>query len=35
MKRVGWGGVVLYEQVLSDPPDALKSLSPEFMEQHF
>ena len=31
MKRVGWGGVVLYEQVFSDAPDAYKSLSPEFM----
>ncbi len=31
LKRVGFGGVVLYEQVFSDAPDALKSLSPEFM----
>lgn len=31
MKRVGWGGVVLYEQVFSDAPDAYRSLSPEFM----
>lgn len=31
MKRVGWGGVVLYEQVFTDRPDAYKSLSPEFM----
>ena len=31
MKRVGWGGVVLYEQVFNDSPDAYKSLSPEFM----
>lgn len=31
LKRVGYGGVVIYEQVFSDPPDALKSLSPEFM----
>jgi alpha-L-rhamnosidase/Polysaccharide lyase family 4, domain III/Polysaccharide lyase family 4, domain II len=31
MKRVGWGGVVLYEQVFSDAPDACQSLSPEFM----
>ncbi len=31
MKRVGWGGVVLYEQVFSEAPDAYKSLSPEFM----
>ncbi|OAM88066.1 hypothetical protein AW736_19720 [Termitidicoccus mucosus] len=31
MKRVGFGGVVIYEQVFSDAPDAYKSLSPEFM----
>lgn len=31
MRRVGWGGVVLYEQVFTDAPDALKSFSPEFM----
>ena len=31
LKRVGYGGVVLYEQVFSDAPDALKSLSPEFL----
>lgn len=31
MKRAGFGGVVLYEQVFSDPPDALKSLSPEWL----
>ena len=31
LKRVGFGGVVIYEQVFSDAPDALKSLSPEFM----
>jgi hypothetical protein len=31
LKRVGFGGVVLYEQVFADAPDALKSLSPEFM----
>lgn len=31
MKRVGFGGVVLYEQVFIDAPDALKSLSPEWM----
>lgn len=30
-KRVGFGGVVLYEQVFIDAPDALKSLSPEFL----
>ncbi len=31
MKRVGLGGVVLYEQVFKDAPDAYKSLSPEFL----
>ena len=31
LKRVGFGGVVLYEQVFKDAPDALKSLSPEWM----
>ncbi|WP_277557750.1 glycosyl hydrolase [Ereboglobus sp. PH5-10] len=31
MKRVGFGGAVIYEQVFSDAPDAYKSLSPEFM----
>ncbi len=31
LKQVGFGGVVIYEQVFSDAPDALKSLSPEFM----
>lgn len=31
LKRVGFGGVLLYEQVFSDAPDAYKSLSPEFM----
>lgn len=31
LKRVGFGGVVLYEQVFSDAPDAYKSLSPEFL----
>jgi len=31
LKRVGFGGVVLYEQVFKDAPDAYKSLSPEFM----
>jgi hypothetical protein len=31
MKRAGFGGVVVYEQVFSDPPDALKSLSPEWL----
>jgi (4-O-methyl)-D-glucuronate---lignin esterase len=33
MKRVGFGSVVLYEQVFSDAPDALKSLSPEFLDR--
>jgi hypothetical protein len=31
LKRVGFGGVVIYEQVFADAPDALKSLSPEWM----
>ncbi len=31
LKRVGFGGVVIYEQVFSDQPDALKSLSPEWL----
>lgn len=31
LQRVGFGGVVIYEQVFGDAPDALKSLSPEFM----
>lgn len=31
LRRVGYGGVVLYEQVFSDAPDAYKSLSPEFL----
>ncbi len=31
LKRVGYGGVVLYEQVFKDAPDAYKSLSPEFL----
>jgi hypothetical protein len=29
LQRVGFGGVVLYEQVFCNAPDALKSLSPE------
>jgi hypothetical protein len=33
LKRVGFGGVVLYEQVFADRPDALKSLSPEWLER--
>ncbi len=33
LKRVGFGGVVIYEQVFGDGPDALKSLSPEWMER--
>lgn len=31
LKRVGFGGVVLYEQVFTDRPGALKSLSPEWL----
>ena len=31
LKRVGFGGVVIYEQVFADAPDALKSLSPEWL----
>ena len=31
IKRVGFGGVVLYEQVFSNAPDAYASLSAEFM----
>ena len=31
LKRVGFGGVVVYEQTFSDWPDALKSLSPEWL----
>ena len=31
LKRVGFGGVVIYEQTFVDRPDALKSLSPEWM----
>ena len=31
LKRVGFGGVVLYEQVFGDAPDALKTLSPEWL----
>ncbi len=31
LKRVGFGGVVVYEQVFTDRPDALKSLSPEWL----
>ena len=31
LKRVGFSGVVIYEQVFGDGPDALKSLSPEWM----
>lgn len=30
LKRVGFGGVVIYEQVFANKPDALKSLSPEW-----
>lgn len=31
LKRVGFGGVVIYEQVFTNSPDALKSLSPEWL----
>ena len=31
LKRVGFGGVVIYEQVFTNSPDALISLSPAFM----
>jgi hypothetical protein len=31
LKRVGFGGVVIYEQVFTDRNDALKSLSPEWL----
>ncbi len=31
LKRVGFGGVVIYEQTFVDRPDALKSLSPEWL----
>ena len=31
LKRVGFGGVVIYEQVFGDAPDALKTLSPEWL----
>ena len=30
LRRVGFGGVVVYEQMFTDSPDALKSLSPEW-----
>jgi hypothetical protein len=33
LKRVGFGGVVIYEQVFTDRPDALKSLSPEWLSR--
>ncbi|WP_179197808.1 glycosyl hydrolase [Hymenobacter crusticola] len=33
LKSVGFGGVVLYEQVFKDDPDALKSLSPEWLSR--
>jgi hypothetical protein len=33
LKRVGFGGVVIYEQVFTDRPGALKSLSPEWLEK--
>ena len=31
LKRVGFGGVVIYEQTFADRSDALKSLSPEWL----
>jgi hypothetical protein len=31
LKRVGFGGVVIYEQTFVDRPEALKSLSPEWL----
>jgi hypothetical protein len=31
LKRVGFGGVVFYEQVFTDRPGALKSLSSEWL----
>ena len=31
LKRVGFGGVVIYEQTFVDRADALKSLSPEWL----
>jgi hypothetical protein len=31
LKRVGFGGAVIYEQVFTDRPGALKSLSPEWL----
>ena len=31
LKRVGFGGVVIYEQMFTDRPDALRSLSPEWL----
>lgn len=31
LKRAGFGGVVVYEQVFTDRPDAFKSLSPEWL----
>lgn len=33
LKRAGFGGVVVYEQVFTDRPDALRSLSPEWLER--
>jgi hypothetical protein len=31
LKRVGFGSAVLYEQIFTDRPETLKSLSPEWM----
>lgn len=33
LRKVGFGGVVLYEQVFRDDKDALKSLSPEWLSR--
>ncbi|HVT89531.1 MAG TPA: glycosyl hydrolase [Tepidisphaeraceae bacterium] len=33
IRRVGLSGVILYEQVFTNRPDALKSLSPEWLER--
>ena len=31
MKRVGFGGAVIYEQLFTDRPDAIRSLTPEWL----
>lgn len=33
LKRAGFGGVVIYEQLFTDRPGALKTLSPEWLER--